>query len=76
MNPVEEKISFKVGDRVIVKENKYSGLLDVSRVGTLAYVTDVLEHGCQLALDPDCHPDEHSKRSLFFRNEWFEPYEG
>jgi len=75
LNPLEEN-SYKVGNRVIVKENKYySGLLDVSRVGTLAYVTDVLDHGCQLALDPDCDPDEHSKRSLFFGYEEFERYE-
>lgn len=71
---VNNKPKYKLGDCVIVKENKYGDLLDVSRVGTLAYVTDVLDHGCQLALDPDCDPDEHSERSLFFGYEEFEPY--
>jgi hypothetical protein len=69
-------MKFKIGDRVVVKNNNpYLGS-NVGFPGTVAYVTDVLKHGCQLALDPDCHPDEHSKRSLFFLNEWFEPYEG
>ena len=73
LNPVE-KTSYKVGDVVRVLENAYT--LPVSQVGSLRYVTDVLPHGCQLAMSPDVHPDEHSDRSLFFYNEWFEPYKG
>lgn len=68
---------YKVGDRVVVKENPYRRASDgpgVATVGGVVYVTEVLEHGCQLALDPDCHPDEHSIRSLFFRFKFFEPY--
>lgn len=72
-------MKFTIGDRVVVKNNNpYLGSEEchVGFPGTVVYVTYVLDHGCQLALDPDCDPDEHSKRSLFFRNEWFEPYEG
>ena len=70
---------YKVGDRVVVKENHYHRDFDgpsVATVGGIAYVTEVLDHGCQLALDPDCDPDEHSYRSLFFRLDFFEPYKG
>jgi len=68
---------YKVGDVVRVLENQYkSKLCPVSEVGRLAYVTDVMGHGCQLSLHPDSHPDEHSERSLFFLNHEFEPYEG
>ena len=71
------KYKVKVGDVVRVLENQYkSKLCPVSEVGRLAYVTDVMVHGCQLSLVPDSHPDEHSERSLFFRYEWFEPYKG
>lgn len=74
---VNNKPTFKVGDRAVVKDNNpYLGSEEghIGYPGTVAYVTEVLEHGCQLALYPDCHPDEHSKVSLFFRYEWFEPY--
>lgn len=69
--------NYKVGDKVVVKENCYRfrpNEIGVGHIGTVAYVTEVLAHGCQLALDPDCDPDEHSDRSLFFMNGTFEPY--
>ena len=69
-------MKFKVGDRAVVNNNnpyQVEGVI-ISLPGTVAYMTEVLEYGCQLALDPDCDPDEHSKVSLFFRYEWFEPY--
>lgn len=69
------KPKYKVGDVVRVLGNQYTSC-PVSEVGRLAYVTDVMEHGCQLSLVPDSHPDEHSERSLFFMNHEFEPYEG
>lgn len=76
LNPLEEN-SYKVGDVVRVLENQYkSGLCPVSEVGRLVYVTDVMEHGCQLSLVPDSHPNEHSSRSLFFMDHEFEPYKG
>lgn len=71
------KSKYKIGDVVRVLENHYkSKLCPVSEVGKLAYVTDVMVHGCQLSLVPDSHPDEHSERSLFFMNHEFEHYEG
>lgn len=70
-----ESYKYKIGDVVRVLENQFSsGFRPVSNVGGLVYVTDVMEHGCQLSLVPDSHPDEHSSRSLFFMNHEFEPY--
>lgn len=80
--PVDElrpigSYKYKIGDVVRVLDNQYiSGPCPVSEVGRLVYVTDVMEHGCQLSLHPDSHPDEHSERSLFFMNHEFEPYKG
>jgi hypothetical protein len=78
--PYNYATNYKVGDKVVVKENPYRATAaagGVSRVGTIAYVTDVIEgFGCQLALDPDCDPDEHSDRSLYFLEGQFEPYNG
>jgi len=72
---VNNKPKFKVGDVVRVLKNKFvSDLCPVATVGGLVYVTDVLNHGCQLSLVKDSHPDEHSERSLFFMNGEFEPY--
>lgn len=69
-------MNYKVGDRVVVKNNnpyRNNKRNKIGFPGTVAYVTEVLGHGCQLALDSDCDPDEHSDRSLFFLYGEFEP---
>lgn len=74
---VNNKPTFKVFDLVVVKGNHpYFGSEEghIGFPGTVAYVTEVLDHGCQLSLVSDSHPDEHSERSLFFMNGEFEPY--
>ena len=69
----------KVGDKVTIKANKFDhgnyDLMPVTKPGSTAYITDLSEHGAQLATYPDCDPDEHSERSLFFGYEEFERYE-
>jgi len=64
----------KVGDKVTVKANKYyqTPTMVITVPGTLAYITEILEHGAQLATYPDCDPDEHSGDSLFFGFSEFE----
>ena len=66
----------KVGDKVLVKANKYDhgnyDLTPISKPGQGAYITDLLDHGAQLALDPTCDPDEQSGSSLFFSFHEFE----
>ena len=61
----------KVGDKVTIKaDNKFDygdyDLMPVTKPGSTAYITEILEHGAQLATYPDCDPDEHSGDSLFF----------
>jgi len=66
----------KVGDKVTIKANKFDhghyDLMPVSQPGSTAYITEILEHGAQLATYPDCDPDEHSGDSLFFGFSEFE----
>jgi uncharacterized protein YodC (DUF2158 family) len=67
----------KVGDKVTIKAgNKYDdGNYDdypVTKPGSTAYITELLEHGAQLATTPDCCPREHSGDSLFFGFDEFE----
>lgn len=67
----------KVGDKVTIKANKYDlgGHYEgfpISKPGAVAYITEILSHGAQLATYPDCDPDEHSEQSLFFRFDEFE----
>jgi len=66
----------KVGDKVTIKANKFDhghyDMMPVSQPGSTAYITEILEHGAQLATYPDCDPDEHSGDSLFFAFHEFE----
>lgn len=67
----------KVGDKVTIKAgNRYDdGKYDeypVTKPGSTAYITELLEHGAQLATTPDYDPDEHSGDSLFFGLNEFE----
>lgn len=60
----------KVGDKVTIKANNYDfdnyDMMPISKPNSTAYITEILEHGAQLATYPDCDPDEHSGDSLFF----------
>ena len=64
----------KVGDKVTIKANKYyqTTTMGITVPGTVAYITELLGHGAQLATYPDCDPDEHSEQSLFFGFSEFE----
>lgn len=67
----------KVGDKVTVKAgNSYDNgdcdILPITKPGQVAYITDLLDYGAQLALHPACDPDEHSGNSLFFNFSEFE----